>query len=243
MAYVRISFRVLGGPLDASLIIVALVALALGALIGWLFGSRSGAAARRRSSNRSGCSSTECARSATSIAAAAQELAALKAAQGEREKAFGEQMEDLARSQGGADHAIPRNRRPAAGRGAQGFPRARRRALQRGRREAEEKLKNLLEPVETTLKRYEEGLQRSRRSGSTIMPGCAKRSSWSARGRGRCATRPATSSMRCAPRPRRAAAGASRASRTCSSRPGSAPMPISDPKCRSIATTGGFGPT
>ena len=97
------------------------------------------------------------------------------------------------------------------------------------------KLQTLLQPVEATAQALRGGAAaRSRRSASTIMPAFARRSSWSARGRGRSATRPATWSMRCAPRPRRAAAGASRAfERARAGRP-EPPMPISGPKCRSI---------
>jgi DNA recombination protein RmuC len=80
--------------MDATVLLFVVIALAVGGLLGWLLGSRDGAGAkqtidslrlqldgvvRERDVNRS----------------AAQELAALKAAQGEREKAFEQQIASL----------------------------------------------------------------------------------------------------------------------------------------------------
>ena len=86
---------------------------------------------------------------------------------------------------------------------------------------SQEQLKALLQPVEATLKRYEEGLTKVEKERVGQLRGAA-------RGGRPAPCRPcpgprrdrATSSTRCARAPRRAAAGASRASRTCSSRPG-----------------------
>ncbi len=106
---------------------------------------------------------------------------------------------------------VPRDRQQAAWRCAQDLPRA-------GRGEVHADRDARSRRCSRAIRR---SCRRSRRSGSTIMPACARRSSWSGRGRGRSATRPAISSMRCASRPRRAAAGASRASeRARPGRPG-----------------------
>ena len=54
------------------------------------------------------------------------------------------------------------------------------------------------------LKRYEEGLQRSRRSASTNMPACARRSSWCGTGQGqvRDETRHLVNALRASPKAR-----------------------------------------
>jgi len=80
--------------LDATLIIVGLVALALGALIGWLVGNRDSTAAKQTvESLRSQLNEVVKERDANR--AAAQDLAALKAAQEERDRAHRQQMEAI----------------------------------------------------------------------------------------------------------------------------------------------------
>ncbi len=69
--------------------------LALGGLIGWLVGTRAAAASKEVTENRSGSSSMRSPRNGTTIASAAHELAALRAAQEERERSFEQQIEAL----------------------------------------------------------------------------------------------------------------------------------------------------
>jgi len=143
--------------MDAVAIIVALIALALGGLIGWLFGSRSGAAGREViDSLRLQLDGVRDERD--EHRGAAQELAALKAAQGEREKAFEQQIESLREAKEALSAQFSEIGGKLLGEAQKAFlERADARFNQAGEKH-EEKLKTLLEPVQTTLKRYEEGL-------------------------------------------------------------------------------------
>ncbi|WP_328282491.1 DNA recombination protein RmuC [Sphingomonas cremea] len=140
-----------------NLVFVAIAGLALGALVGWLFGSRSGAAAREViDSLRLQLDGVREERD--EHRAAAQELAALKAAQGEREKAFREQIESLREAKEALSAQFSEIGGKLLGEAQKAFlERADARFNQAGEKH-EEKLKSLLEPVQTTLKRYEEGL-------------------------------------------------------------------------------------
>jgi DNA recombination protein RmuC len=143
--------------LDANLVIVAVIGLALGALVGWLVGSRSGAAAREViDSLRLQLDGVREERD--EHRGAAQELAALKAAQGEREKAFNEQLASLREAKEALTAQFSEIGGKLLGEAQKAFlERADARFNQAGEKH-EEKLKTLLEPVQTTLKRYEEGL-------------------------------------------------------------------------------------
>ncbi|MCF2513991.1 DNA recombination protein RmuC [Sphingomonas sp. G124] len=143
--------------MDVNLVFVAIAGLALGALVGWLFGSRSGAAAREViDSLRLQLDGVREERD--EHRAAAQELAALKAAQGEREKAFREQIESLREAKEALSAQFSEIGGKLLGEAQKAFlERADARFNQAGEKH-EEKLKSLLEPVQTTLKRYEEGL-------------------------------------------------------------------------------------
>ena len=145
--------------MESSLIIVAIVALVIGGLIGWLLGSRGGEQGR----------------------AAAESLRMqLDSVVGERDEArnqIGPLNAELARLRAEAEHFDQRMKDLAANRdalvtqfreiGDQLLERAHKDFLAKaGERftEADKatqaKLQNLLQPVEATLKRYEEGLQR-----------------------------------------------------------------------------------
>jgi DNA recombination protein RmuC len=145
--------------MDASLIIIAIIALALGGLIGWLLGSRGGEQGR-----------------ATAESLRLQ----LDGVVVERDRALGEigpLNAELARLRAESEHFDPRMKDLAANRdaliaqfreiGDQLLEKAHKDFLAKaGERftEADKatqaKLQNLLQPVEATLKRYEEGLQR-----------------------------------------------------------------------------------
>ena len=78
--------------MDASLIIVAIVALVLGALIGWLLGSRGGEQGRATAESLR-MQLDEVVKERDSNRAAVHEFAAFRAAQAEREKAFEEKVD------------------------------------------------------------------------------------------------------------------------------------------------------
>ena len=141
--------------MDTSLIIVGLLALALGALVGWLLGARGAGAATERG------------------ARAEQLQKLLDAVTGERDDAmrarasleadarnFDQRMDDLKQSKDAlvgqfrtiGDQLLEKAHRDFLERAGERFNAA--------DKASETKLKELLAPVETTLKRYEEGLQR-----------------------------------------------------------------------------------
>lgn len=143
--------------MDSSLIIVALIALALGGLIGWLLGNREAAGARQTvESLRSQLNGVVEERDTNR--AAAQDLAALRATQGERERAFDEKIVELikAREELSAQFAEV---------GGKLLENAQKQFLERADqrfRQSEESsgtnLKALLQPVHERLQRYEEAV-------------------------------------------------------------------------------------
>ncbi|MEO8175797.1 MAG: DNA recombination protein RmuC [Sphingomicrobium sp.] len=143
--------------MDGSVILVAVVALGLGALIGWLFGSRAAAAgAQVTDSLRSQLDAVIEERDANR--SAATELAGLRAAHDERERAFAREMESLREARESLSAQFAEIGGKLLGEAQDQFlKRADARFNQAGEKH-EEKLKTLLQPVEHTLKRYEEGL-------------------------------------------------------------------------------------
>jgi len=132
---------------NATIIIVGLIALALGALIGWLFASRESAGSRqtvetlRRQLD-------EVVKERDANRGAVNELAALKAAQDEREKAFHQQIEALKEAKESLSaqfHEI----------GTKFLGEARRTFLE----QAGERFTQVVTPVELLLKTYQEKLQ------------------------------------------------------------------------------------
>jgi DNA recombination protein RmuC len=144
---------------DAAFIAFAFLALVVGAVIGWLVGSRAAAAGkqvteslrmqldevvRERDDSRTACD------------AASRELAALQA----DARNFELRMKDLADSRDAliaqfravGDQLLEKAHKDFLEKAGERFTRA--------DQQSEAKLKALLQPVETTLKRYEEGLQR-----------------------------------------------------------------------------------
>lgn len=143
--------------MELSVVLIAVIALGLGVLIGWLAGSRAGAGGAQvidslrlqldavteeRDANRS----------------AASELAAFRAAQEERERAFDEQLKIMREAKESLSAQFAEIGGKLLGEAQDQFlKRADARFNQAGEKH-EEKLKTLLQPVEHTLKRYEEGL-------------------------------------------------------------------------------------
>jgi DNA recombination protein RmuC len=124
---------------DASLvIIVILAAAAAAAAIGWLLGGR---------------------QASGKLAAAEAECASLKAAQSERDRAFEERLTELKEARETLSAQFSEIGGKLLGEAQKNFlERADARFNQAGEKH-EEKLKTLLQPVEATLKRYEEGLK------------------------------------------------------------------------------------
>jgi len=145
--------------MDVGVFALILGALAVGAVAGWLFGSRDGIAARQtvdslrlqldavvreREEARAACDS------------ASRELAALQA----DARNFEQRLKDLAESRDSliaqfravGDQLLEKAHKDFLEKAGERFSKA--------DQQSEAKLKALLQPVEATLKRYEEGLQR-----------------------------------------------------------------------------------
>ena len=145
--------------MDWAIIIAVVTALGVGALVGWLLGSRDGAGAKQTVENlrmQLNGVTAERDEARTGLDSTSRELAALQA----DARNFDQRMKDLAESR---DALIAQFRAV----GDQLLEKAHKDFLEKaGERftaadkASETKLKELLAPVETTLKRYEEGLQR-----------------------------------------------------------------------------------
>ncbi len=154
--------------------LLALAALVLGGLIGWLAASRAAAASRaiteslrlqldgvvtERESHRG-----EAERLRAAHGEVSNELSAIRAGQEERDRSFAARLADQKASDEQAKERLAAHFSEIGGKllgeAQKSFlERADARFHQAGEKH-EEKLKTLLQPVETTLKRYEEGLQR-----------------------------------------------------------------------------------
>ena len=133
--------------MDAAALLFVVVALGLGALIGWLLGSRDGAGAKQTVESLR-LQLDEVVRERDANRGAASDLAALKAAQEEREKAFQQQIEalkDAKESLSAQFHEIA----------SKLLGDARKTFLE----QAGEKFTQTVTPVEMLLKSYQEKLQ------------------------------------------------------------------------------------
>lgn len=127
---------------------VLVVALALGALIGWLFGSRDGAGARQTIENLR-IQLDQVVKEREVNRAAAQELAGLKAAQKERERAFEQQIAALKEAKESLSAQFHEIANKLLGDARKSFL-----------DQANERFTQAIQPVQDILKRYEDGLQR-----------------------------------------------------------------------------------
>ncbi|MDP9422794.1 MAG: DNA recombination protein RmuC [Pseudomonadota bacterium] len=145
--------------MEASLIIVALVALALGALLGWLLGTRGQAEGKAvAESLRMQLDGVvkERDEARDQIGPLSSELARLRA----ESEHFGQRMKDLAANRDAliaqfreiGDQLLEKAHKDFLAKAGERFTEA--------DKASQAKLQNLLQPVEATLKRYEEGLQR-----------------------------------------------------------------------------------
>jgi DNA recombination protein RmuC len=154
--------------MDSSLFLFVILALAAGAALGWFLGSRQAALYRRERDDR-----TEDFRKAITDLAGMQEkldearqacadakveCARLTAGQEERERAFEARLEEVKSAREALSAQFSEIGGKLLGEAQRNFlERADARFNQAGEKH-EEKLKALLQPVETTLKRYEENL-------------------------------------------------------------------------------------
>ena len=143
--------------MNATALLFVVVALGLGALLGWLFGSRTAAGAKQTVETLR-LQLDEVVKERDSSRAAVQELAALRAAQAERDKAFEARMAELKDAKDALSAQFSEIGSKLLSEAQKAFlERADARFEQAGEKN-EAKLKNLLQPVEATLKRYEQSL-------------------------------------------------------------------------------------
>src|SRR5690348_818798 len=143
--------------MDAAVVAFVVLALIVGAALGWLWASREAAGAKQTvESLRSQLNAVTAERDA--LRPAVQELAGLKAAQGEREKAFESRMAELREAKDALSAQFSEIGGKLLSEAQKAFlERADERFNQAGEKN-EAKLKNLLQPVEATLQRYEKSL-------------------------------------------------------------------------------------
>ena len=134
--------------MDWALVIAVAVALALGGLIGWLLGGRDGAGARQTVENLR-MQLDEVVRERDSNRGAVSELAALKAAQEERERAFEQQIAALKEAKESLSAQFHEIASKLLGDARKSFL-----------DQANDRFSQAIQPVQDVLKRYEEGLQR-----------------------------------------------------------------------------------
>jgi DNA recombination protein RmuC len=143
--------------MDWAVLVFVLIALAIGAAVGWLIGGRASAAARQTIDHLR-LQLDEVVRERDANRKAADELVALKATQEEREKAHELRLKGLLEAKDALSAQFSEIGGKLLNEAQKAFlERADARFEQAGEKN-EAKLKNLLRPVETTLKRYEQSL-------------------------------------------------------------------------------------
>lgn len=143
--------------MSATVLLFALIALAIGALIGWLLGSREGAGAKQTIETLR-LQLDELVKERDANRDAATKLAALEASQLERDKAFEARSKELIEAKDALSAQFSEIGGKLLNEAQKAFlERADARFEQAGEKN-EAKLKNLLQPVEATLRRYEQSL-------------------------------------------------------------------------------------
>jgi DNA recombination protein RmuC len=143
--------------LDVTLFAFVLVALIIGAALGWLWASRETTGARQTVENLR-LQLDEVVKERDANRGAVTELAGLKAAEQEREKAFEARLAELKEAKDTLSAQFSEIGGRLLSEAQKAFlERADARFEQAGEKN-QEKLKNLLQPVEATLKRYEQSL-------------------------------------------------------------------------------------
>ena len=148
--------------MDTAVIIVGIVALALGALIGWLFASRAARRRARQTVDTLRLQLDEVVKERDANRSAASELAAVRARPGRARP----------RSPAATGSAAKRSSREIGskllGEAQEQFLEAGRRALHGSpKRTSGQELKALLQPVHERLKRYERSVQKVEENGAT----------------------------------------------------------------------------
>lgn len=156
--------------MDVVGVVIAVVASAFGALIGWLFASREATAAKQVTDSlrfqldgvvrERESASQELALLRTGHGEALASLAAVRAAQDERERGFEQQIASLEKAKETLVVQFREIGDKLLEKAQTDFLAKADERLIKADKEQSAKLQQLLQPVETTLKRYEEGLQR-----------------------------------------------------------------------------------
>jgi DNA recombination protein RmuC len=156
--------------MDALAVVIVVGALAAGALVGWLLASRDAAAAKQVTENlrlqldgvarERDSANQELASIRTAHAEAQASLAALRAGQEERERGFEQQIASLEKAKETLVVQFREIGDKLLEKAQTEFLAKADDRLAKADKEQSAKLQQLLQPVETTLKRYEEGLQR-----------------------------------------------------------------------------------
>ncbi len=156
--------------MDAALIAFILIGLLVGAAIGWLAGSRSAAAAKQVTESlrlqldgvagERDAGVQELAALRSSHGEALASLAALRATHEERERGFEQQIASLEKAKETLVVQFQEIGDKLLQKAQTDFLAKADDRLAKADKEQSAKLQQLLQPVETTLKRYEEGLQR-----------------------------------------------------------------------------------
>jgi DNA recombination protein RmuC len=135
------------------------VALIVGALIGWLVGSREGAGARSTVDNLR-MQLDEVVKERDANRAAAQDLAALKAAQEERERAFEEKIDELTKAREALSAQFAEISNKLLAEAQEAFLKRADDRFRQSEESAGKELKALLQPVHERLEKYETTVQK-----------------------------------------------------------------------------------
>lgn len=145
--------------MDASLIIVALAAIALGVVIGWLVGSRATAGARETVENLR-LQLDEVVKERDSNRVAVTRLAALEASQLEREKAFEARIKELIEAKEALSSQFSEISNKLLAEAQETFLKRADQRFRQSEENAGHNLKALLQPVHDRLERYETTVQK-----------------------------------------------------------------------------------
>jgi DNA recombination protein RmuC len=138
---------------------VVVVALGLGALIGWLLGSREGAGAKLTIDNLR-MQLDEVVKERDSNRTAAQDLAALKAAQEERERSFEEKIAELTKAREALSAQFAEISNKLLAEAQEQFLKRADDRFRQSEESAGKELKALLQPVHERLEKYETTVQK-----------------------------------------------------------------------------------
>jgi DNA recombination protein RmuC len=143
----------------ATLIIVALAALVLGALVGWLLGSRESAGAKQTVASLR-CQLDEVVKERDAGRVAVSELAALKAAQEERDRGFEARIKELVEAKEGLSAQFAEISNKLLAEAQDMFLKRADDRFRQSEESAGKNLKALLQPVHERLERYETTVQK-----------------------------------------------------------------------------------